>query len=160
MRLIPTALKDKLPKGFSYPLGAEAICGALDGIPHFDNAKFWFHWRDEYWASRWRKRLEDRGNITLFQVGYAEYPGNFRVFRVYSVPSQYTVFAREHLLVELGRVRHKLLEAGCESRSFQIAVKFNLAAAERAIKETVQRTRASHFAQSEIRTPSAVGSRR
>jgi hypothetical protein len=34
------SFEDKLPKGFSNSLGAEAICGALDGIPHFDNAKF------------------------------------------------------------------------------------------------------------------------
>jgi len=133
MCLIPTVRKERLPKGFSYPLGAEAISGALDGIPQFDSAKFWFSWRDEYWASRWRKRLENRGIITLFDVAYAAYLGHW-AFRVYSVPSGHTVFARDYLLTDLERVRHELLEAGAESRSFHTAVKLDLSKAEMAAK--------------------------
>ena len=73
MKLIQTTRKEKLPEGFSYPLGPEAISAALAGIPQFDNAEIWFHWRDEYWVSRWRKRVDARGVITLLRVSYFEY---------------------------------------------------------------------------------------
>jgi hypothetical protein len=58
MLLIPTAVEEKLPKGSSYPLGAEAI----------GSAKPWFGWRDGFWVSRWRKRWGVRGLIACFEV--------------------------------------------------------------------------------------------
>lgn len=38
MRVIPTARREKLPKGFSYLLGAQAISGALGDLLQLDNA--------------------------------------------------------------------------------------------------------------------------
>jgi hypothetical protein len=143
MLLIPTALKEKLPKGFSYPLGAEAIGSALDGSPQIGNGKLWFHWRDEFWASRWRKRLASRGLITLFQVNYSEHLGYWS-FRVYSVPSQCTVVAREHLLAELVQVRGKLMAAGSEAKSLNVAVTLSLADAERAAKARMSLATGTH----------------
>jgi hypothetical protein len=134
--MVPTARKEKLPKGFSYPLGAQAICEALEGIPQFGNAKFWFEWRDAYWASKWRKRLEARGSITLFDVAYADYLG-YWAFRIYSVPSEYSVFARDHLRAELVQVRLQLLKAGIKSRRYRAAVKLSLSKAEKTAKEAI-----------------------
>jgi len=130
MDLIPTARKEKLPKGFSYPLGAKAICEALNAIPQAENARLWFEWRDEYWASKWQKRLAARGSITLFHIAYAEYFGYWDI-RVYSVPSEYSVSARQYLLTALERVRGELLAAGIESRHHHATVKLSLSEAER-----------------------------
>src|SRR5882724_6416542 len=79
MELIKTAKKEKLPKGFSYPLGAEALCAALDGIQQFDKALLWFSWRDEFWVSRWRKRLQALGPILLLKISYSEYFGGWNL---------------------------------------------------------------------------------
>jgi hypothetical protein len=108
MHLIPTARKEKLPKGFSYPLGAESISEAFEGVPHLQNATIWFDWRDEYWASRWRKKIKSHGSVKLLDVGASALSGE-PVLRLYSVPSEYSLLAREHLLTELPRVRLKLL---------------------------------------------------
>ena len=40
--VIPTALKAKLPKVHSFPIGAQAISNALEGVPQFDNLQLWF----------------------------------------------------------------------------------------------------------------------
>ena len=107
MSLIKTASKEKLPKGFSYPLGAAAISAALEGIPQLDNILMWFSWRDEFWVSRWRKRLQAKGPLTLMRVAYSDYFGRWDV-HVYSVPSNYTIFARETLRTELPSARARL----------------------------------------------------
>jgi len=95
MHLISTNRKKKLPKGFSYPLGAEGIPEAFDGIPHLEKATIWFHWRDEYWASIWRRKVENRGSVKLLEVGASPLSGE-PVLHVYSVPSEYSCMAREH----------------------------------------------------------------
>ena len=147
MALIRTARKEKLPKGFSYPFGAEAISAALDGIPQFDNAELWFSWRDEFWVSRWRKRLQSRGVITLFRVAYSDYFGVWNLY-AYSVPSEYTVTARELLKIELRRVRDELQRAGPWSRSFRASVGLSLLEADRdeAANQSSQATAATRLA--------------
>lgn len=129
--MIKTSRKEKLPKGFSYPLGAEAISAALDGIPQFDNTELWFSWRDEFWVSRWRKRLEEHGPIVLLRVAYSEYFRHWDV-RVYSVPSEHTVFAREQLHAELPRVRSALSARESVAKTRKISITLNLREAEKA----------------------------
>jgi hypothetical protein len=131
MRLIPTARKEKLPEGFSYPLGAESISEALDTVPPLQNATIWFNWRDEYWASSWRKKMESLGSFKLLEVGASPLSGE-PVLRVYSVPSEYSLVAREHLLAELPRVRRQLLAGGRVAREVPIRVTLNLSEAEAA----------------------------
>jgi len=128
MNMIPTARKGKLPKGFSYPLGARAISAALDDIPQRENATLWFSWRDEYWASRWRKKIEALGDVTLLEITDS-YSGQGRDLRVYAVPSQYSVVARTYLLAELKRVRRELLAARVASNHQGVSVKLSLSAA-------------------------------
>ena len=125
MKLIPTTRKEKLPEGFAYPLGAGAISAALEGIPQFDNAEIWFHWRDEYWVSRWRKRLDAHGVITLLRVSYAEYSGHWHV-DVYSVPAAYSATAREHLLAELPQIHAQLSTAGMAAKGVRPSVTLSL----------------------------------
>ncbi len=145
MPLIRTARKQRLPKGFSYPFGAEAISAALEGIPQFDNAELWFTWRDEFWASRWRKRLQSQGLITLLRVDYSQYFGVWHLY-VYSVPSDCAVVAREHLIVELRRVRDGLRAAGPHSRSFHAYVRLSLLKAHQAANHSSQATAAMRLA--------------
>ena len=108
MSLIETAAKEKLPKGFSYPLGAETISAALEGVPQLGNMRIWFTWRDEFWVSRWRKRLQARGPIELLRVAYSDYFSRWEV-SAYSVPSEYTIAAWRQLQAELPMVRARLL---------------------------------------------------
>ena len=131
MRVIKTSRKEKLPKGFSYPLGAEAISAALDGIPQFDNAVFWFSWRDEFWVSRWRKRLKEHGPVVLLQIAYSEYFRQWDV-RVYSVPSEHAVFAREQLHAKLPRVRSALSALEGVAKTRKISITLDLREAEKA----------------------------
>jgi hypothetical protein len=145
MTLIPTAAKDRLPKGFSYPLGAQAISVALEGIPVLGDARFWFSWRDEYWASEWREKIEALGQVTLLQVSDC-FVSHGRDVRVYAVPSEYSASARERLTAELPRVRRALLAAGDSLGSSRVTVTLNLAeAANRPLQGTpVLRSRSIH----------------
>jgi hypothetical protein len=136
MRLIPTARKEKLPHGFSYPLGAERISEALAGIPQFETMELWFAWRDEFWSSRWRRRIIDRGVVTLLEISFWEYFGRWHV-GVYSVPSEYVCVARERLESELVRVRERLMVARSAAR---IRVTLDLAAVGPAGNQAVHRT--------------------
>ena len=124
---MPTARKQKLPKGFSYPLGAAEISEVFDAVPHLRNASIWFDWRDEYWASSWRKKIETLGSVKLLEVGASPLSGE-PVLHVYSVPSEYSLAAREHLLAELPRVRRKLLDRR-HTANARMAVTLNLSEA-------------------------------
>jgi hypothetical protein len=139
MHLIPTSRKEKLPKGFSYPVGAESISEAFDGVPHLEKATIWFGWRDEYWASDWRKKIESRGSVKLLEVGASPLSGEPVVY-VYSVPSEYSVVARQHLLAELPRVRRQLFAAGQLSKTGRTSVTLNLSGVEAAANNRTQRT--------------------
>src|ERR1700759_1769738 len=126
--LIPTSSKEKLPKGFSYPLGAEAISAALEGAPHFGRSHFTFRWQDEYQTSEWQKRIKARGLITQLHIWYFDFFDHLGPWtvRVNSVPSEYSVCARDHLKQELPRVRKELLAAGLKNKSFKTSIMFDL----------------------------------
>jgi hypothetical protein len=136
MHLIPTHRKEKLPRGFSYPLGAEGISAALDGVPQFDNIDLCFSWRDEFWTSRWQQRLQARGVVTLLAISYSTYSGRWDLY-VYSVPSQYSQVARESLKAELPGIRQQLMTIRTASK---ISVKLDLAAIGPAVNQEVHRT--------------------
>ena len=148
MRRIPTARKEKLPEGFSYPLGSEAVSGVLGDVPQLSNARIWFVWRDEYWASNWRQKLKARGEVKLLEVTHSPLSGE-RELRVYSVPSDYSVAAREHLLAELPGVRLKLLTTGRSSVTRRILVYLDLADAEEAVNQSRQPTPGERLARSQ-----------
>jgi hypothetical protein len=151
MRVIRTSRKERLPKGFTYPLGALVISAALDDVPQLETASFWFQWRDDYWASEWREKLAARGEIRLLEVGFSPLSGE-RVLCVYSVPSEYSVVAREHLITELPRVRQALLSSRCSSRSARLQVTLRLSVADHAANKFTG-PNAGWPRQSAIRTP-------
>lgn len=135
MRLIPTARKEKLPRGFSYPLGAERISELLDGVPQVESMALSFSWRDAFRNSHWRRRVIDRGVVTLLDVSFSRYFGGWNV-RVYSVPSEDVTAARERLEVELERVRQQLMAPRPAS---QVRVTLDLAAVGPASKAVANR---------------------
>lgn len=139
MRVIPTARKQRLPKGFSYPLGAQAVSAALGDVAQLDNASIWFVWRDDYWASDWRQKLKLLGEVKLLEITHSPLSGE-RELRVYSVPSEYSVAAREHLFAELPEVRGKLLAPGPSSGTRRIVVSLDLSEAEGAVNKSRQPT--------------------
>jgi hypothetical protein len=155
MRLIPTCRKEELPRGYSYPLGAERISAALEGVPQLDNAELWFHWRDEFWSSRWRRRVLAGGVVTLLEISFWKYFGRWHV-RVYSVPSEYAQSAREHLENELQRMRQQLASLRPMSRT---RVTLDLAAVGPAANKTVHRTAAPPSAPTRARHYGGCGLR-
>ena len=131
--LIKTARKEKLPKGFSYPVGAQALSEALQGIPQFDEIELWFSWRDEFWVSRWQKRLQARGTLSLLQANYFPHFAGWYVY-LYSVPSDCAVSAREHLMAQLPRIRTQLSASASNPSGFIARVSFDLSAVDAAAK--------------------------
>lgn len=58
--MIPTSFKAKLPRGLSYPVGAEAISEALAGAPHIEALSVTFHESAVGPASEVRRLLVER----------------------------------------------------------------------------------------------------
>ena len=95
--MIPTLNKERLPKGFSYPLGAKTVSEVIGGIPQAENISLCFRWRDEFWVSKWRKRVEERGTVKLVEAHIVLWDNEWRIY-IYSVPSDCNMVARQFLL--------------------------------------------------------------
>lgn len=95
--MIPTKMKERLPKGFSYPLGAEMISKTIGELPQAEKASLRFVWKDEFWASKWRKRIAQRGTVALIHASYAQRWDEWWIY-VYAVPSDCSAEARDFLL--------------------------------------------------------------
>lgn len=127
--MLRTDRKTKLPKGFAYPLGAQKISEALGDIPQAESTVLTFDWKDEFWASSWRERIESLGTVTLIEASYWAHRDEWRLF-VYSVPREFNVAAREHLLSNgLSDLAVALRRAHGKSEHFRWSIKFSLAAA-------------------------------
>ncbi len=78
MDLIPTQHKDKLPQGFSYPIGAKELSEALADAPQHALMALSFHDRDTFWASEFKDRIKKKGTIKVIEIEYCRshaYPG-------------------------------------------------------------------------------------
>lgn len=84
--MLQTQSKEKLPKGHSYPIGAEALSVALEGIPQFNSIILSFWHKDEFWTSSYNQKLKGGGEIAVLR---AEYGSPFYEWRIHvcSVPS-------------------------------------------------------------------------
>ena len=124
--MIATDSKAKLPKGFSYPLGAEKINSFLGDIPQAETMKMKFEWRDEFWVSSWRKRIDTLGVVTLVEATFWEYFNEWRLF-VYAVPKEFNVSAREFLVGgQLQELGNKLRAVPPEATYFRETISFRL----------------------------------
>lgn len=71
VRRIPTGLRDPLPPGLSYPVGAAEISRALEGVDLPEGLAIFFEWGSRrYEGSAWREEVRARGSIPLLRAGY------------------------------------------------------------------------------------------
>ncbi len=113
MKIIPTKFKEKIPKGFSYPVGAELLSSAFSETPQFDlfTVRFWY--QDEYWASSYTTKIKEKSSIKIIEVSYKNYrphlsssrdmieSGHYEPkweIRVNSIPSEYAAIVKEQLI--------------------------------------------------------------
>ena len=91
MELIPTRLKERLPAGFSYPVGAEAISASLHEVPCYCDLELQFSWKDSFWAARYQEKLAALGKISIIVLRY------FRgwTIQVNAVPRSHAKAARD-----------------------------------------------------------------
>jgi hypothetical protein len=124
LELIHTSFKEKLPKGFSYPVGAEVISSALQGVPQFSLATIYFSWKDTFWASKYTEKLKALGKITILEV---DYWSNWSI-SVHAVPSAHRQAAREQLLGRLPTLARELVQTPVEPTYFCWEAQYDLAA--------------------------------
>jgi len=101
MRLvIPTRRRERLPEDFSYTLWPAKVTELLQDTPQREDAELVFHWRDEFWESHWRRRIQQQGTVTLISAEYtphwSPYFPKWKI-NVYSVPNEYLTAAQEIL---------------------------------------------------------------
>lgn len=124
MELIRTVKKEKLPVGFSYPVGAEMLSNALKGTSQYTLLEFYFSWKDIYWASKYQAKLKTNGEITILEARY------FRGWTIYihAVPSVCSQKVREKLPLEaLPALALALNNADVEPAYFGWRLIYNLA---------------------------------
>jgi hypothetical protein len=85
--LIPTRYKEKLPKEWSYPVGAEIISHHLSGIKLPDPIDICFNWRGEYWHSKYQKTVKTLGDIKILECRSSLFHSGLALY-VYGVPSK------------------------------------------------------------------------
>jgi hypothetical protein len=86
--MIKTMNKDALPKNKSYPIGAEAISAALEGVNQYDLLEIRFSIRDEYWASKYNEKVKNKEKIDILECRYNQIFDEW-IIDIASVPSEY-----------------------------------------------------------------------
>lgn len=110
MELIKTRSKEKLPKGFSYPIGAEQISLALQKAPQYSEINLMFNWKDTFLASKYQNKLKENGQISIIELFYSS---NFKewTLRINAVPKEHAQRVRELIPVTVLNKLASLLEA-------------------------------------------------
>jgi hypothetical protein len=126
LELIRTTLKEKLPNGFSYPVGAEIISNALRGVPQFALASIHFSWKDTFWASEYNERLKALGKIRVFEVGFNQWRNWY--ISVHAVPSPHKQLAATQLSSDLPKLALELFQTAIEPQDFHWEAQYDLAA--------------------------------
>ena len=94
MEIIATTLREKLPKGYSYPIGAEALSQALTGVPQYAMLSLTFNWRDTFWASKYQANVKALGRVKI--IGLNSYGLDWRI-HLNALPAEQSHEAREQL---------------------------------------------------------------
>ncbi len=81
--LIPTSHKDRLPRGLSYPFGAEWLSGQLAGVPQLADLSICFEDQPGWRASAFRRTLAEGEPYEIVTVS-AALPGTVYVYPVRS----------------------------------------------------------------------------
>jgi hypothetical protein len=127
--MIKTTHKDKLPKGYSYPVGAEIISAGLSEVPQYEDLRICFYMKDEYWASCYNQKIKEAGDIIILKVSYFSYSydSGLRI-TINSVPSAFKKDASEKIISQILPVlRERLLKAGINEEHFSFSASYSLA---------------------------------
>ena len=124
--LIRTRRKEKLPKGFSYPIGAELLSMKLTGVPQYSIAEIAFSWKDTFWASEYQSRLRELGRILIVDAGYSSRFDSWTI-RIHAVPSEHNTRTREGLLAVLSVLADKMKTTSTNPDSFKWSASYDLA---------------------------------
>jgi hypothetical protein len=101
----PTHHKDDLPKGWSYPVGAELLSSALTGVPGALDQPFWFSARSDFRTKRFQATRAANEPYEILQASYGrgQIFGDRRIplweVHVYAVPSRIRSVARTALML-------------------------------------------------------------
>ncbi|MDO9214537.1 MAG: hypothetical protein Q7U23_11975 [Methylococcales bacterium] len=126
--MIKTTDKEKLPKGCSYPIGAEIISAGLSEVPQYEDLQIIFRMKDESHISLYNRKIKEAGDIIVLDV-YSSY-GRFRTWRmtVRTVPSAFKKDASEKIISQILPVlRERLLKAGINEEHFSFSASYSLA---------------------------------
>jgi hypothetical protein len=125
-QVIRTASKEKLPKGKSYPVGAEIISELLEGVPQYSDLTLTFWIQDQYFASQYNKKLQDLGSIVVLEASFSPTFDEWKI-RINSVPSEFkNLVGHELISVALPELKLRLHKYKTESGLFQFQVRFSL----------------------------------
>jgi hypothetical protein len=128
--MIKTTSKDKLPKGYSYPIGAEIISAGLFEVPQYEDLRIGFWMKDEFCASRYNQKIKEAGDIIVLKVWYfsrSRY-SNYWTIIISSVPSAFKKDASEKIVSQILPVlREQLLKAGKNVEHFTFSANYSLA---------------------------------
>lgn len=98
MILIPTTTKEKLPKGYAYPLGAEQISAPLQDAPCLSLLRLSFSWRDTSWSGAYADKLRQSGSIQVLSLTRLLLSDERLSIAVHAVPQTEAAIARALLL--------------------------------------------------------------
>jgi hypothetical protein len=68
--MIPTSYKDRLPKDLSWPVNAQVLSEALEGVPQYDMLTVSFSMWSTFRKSEFVKQIEDKSVILVLGVYY------------------------------------------------------------------------------------------
>jgi hypothetical protein len=134
MEILRTRYKEKTPKGFSYPIGAEKISEALFDAIDGDKCVIYFSVRDDFWASSFNQRIKDQLPLRIFQLRYSQpqtnlsssqsmidsgwYDPKWKI-EVNAVPTKYASSAKSLLINELSEASLWLTSPKAKKQSWQ-----------------------------------------
>ncbi len=70
MEIITTYHKEKIPKGFSYPIGAKKISESIQSSIAADDSEISFWVKDEFWSSSFNERIKNEEPIKIIDIRY------------------------------------------------------------------------------------------
>lgn len=94
--LIPTFYKTRLPRGFSFPIGAEALSEHLAGVPQFSEFRICFSDLVSAWKSEFQQMIAEGAD---YEIVTARLWSPFEIF-VYPVQRSLKHAAHEALVSE------------------------------------------------------------
>jgi hypothetical protein len=124
--LIPTKFKEKLPVGFSYPIGAQAISEALKFTPQYSQLGLSFYWKDEFRTSSYATKIKAGGEIRVIEAHYTPTWNEWKL-AIRAVPGTEAAAAREVLTTTaLPELAECLSQIGLVSDFFSKRAKYCL----------------------------------